>query len=333
MGAPGAELSATSLIFASTAVGSSAPAQTVTLTNNGSSGLVFTSFKVAGANAADFKATSTTCTGTIAVAAKCTIAVVFTPAAAGARSATLTLTDNAGNVTGATQTVNLSGTGAGVPKVTISPASFAFGSETVGGVAAPVTVSLSNPGTGTLTISSIAVTGADAGDFLEFDTCTPSVAIGAKCEIALYFLPKAVGARTATVVVTDNANSTTNATVTQNIPVTGTGTGSPMATLSATSMTFATTRVGALSAGQSITITNSGNAPLTFTGVAVSGTNAADFMQFNTCTTVAAGDTCILVGFFEPTATGARTASVTLTDNSGGTTGTKQTVTLKGTGD
>ena len=232
-------------------------------------------------------------------------------------------------MTGSTQTVALSGTGAGVPQVTLSPTSLTFPSEAVGSAEA-MSVLLTNSGSGPLTVASIVVSGTNATDFLEFDMCDGTVASGASCEIILYFVPKGVGARTATITVTDNAGNVAN--TKQTIAVTGTATGTPTATLSGTAMTFATTKVGALSAGQSITLTNTGNAPLTVASVALSGTNPGDFMQFNTCTNIPAGDNCVLAVFFIPTATGARAATVTFTDNSGGTAGAKQTVTLKGTG-
>jgi hypothetical protein len=330
VGVATATLSATTLTFGSQAVGVAGTPQTVKVTNTGSASLVVGSLKVSGTNAGDFKATSTACPGTLAVSASCTISVTFTPGAAGARSATLTVTDNSGNVSGSTQTVALSGTGAGNPKVTITPSTgFAFGSVAVGSAKGPQSVTLSNPGTGPLTVSSIAVTGADAGDYLEFDTCVGTVNIGASCDIALYFLPKAAGARAATVVVTDNANNVTNAT--QSIAVTGTGTGTPTASLSATTLAFGTVKVGALSGGKSVTLTNTGNAPLTVASVALSG-DSSDYIEFNTCSTVASGDTCVLAVFFEPTATGSRPATITFTDDSGGTAGAKQTVTLTGTG-
>ena len=175
------------------------------------------------------------------------------------------------------------------------------------------------------------MTGADATDFLEFDTCVPSVAIGGSCDIALYFVPKAVGSRTASVVVTDNANNVTNAT--QTLAVTGTATGTPQISFSKSTLTFDTQKVGTLSAGQSIVVTNTGNAPLTVSSVTLSGTDPGDYMEFNGCSSIAAGDTCELVVFFEPTAAGTRTAGVVFTDNANGATNAKQTVNLSGTGD
>jgi len=320
------------ITFAAQTVGTTSSAKTATITDSGSASLVVASFAISGTNASDFKATSTACPGTIAIGANCGISITFTPAASGARTASLTITDNAGNVTGTKQTIALSGTGAGVPQAIITPSTgFAFASEAVGGAAGPLKVTLSNPGTGPLTISSIAITGANTADYYEFDTCVPTVNVNATCEIALYFAPKAVGALNASVVVTDNAGNVTNAT--QSIPVTGTGTGTAQISFSKTALTFAAQKVGTLGPGQSITVTNTGNATLTISTIALSGADPGDYMQFNGCSSVAAGDTCELVVFFEPTATGTRTASVVFTDNAKGVTNATQSVTLTGTGD
>lgn len=102
---PGVSLSPQALSFGSTGVGLTAPAQTLTLTNNG--GVDLALGKVAAS--ADFALASTTCGSTLSPGAACTLSVVFAPSAAGARAGALTLSDNASG--GGTQTVALSGTG------------------------------------------------------------------------------------------------------------------------------------------------------------------------------------------------------------------------------
>jgi hypothetical protein len=82
-----------------------------------------------------------------------------------------------------------------------------------------------------------------------------------------------------------------------------------------------------------VTLTNTGNAPLTVTAVALGGTDPGDYSLFNTCTSVSSGSSCIAVVFFKPTVTGSRPATLTFTDNANNVAGTKQAVTLSGTGD
>ncbi len=79
---PTIAMSATSLTFANTPIGSTTAAQTVTLTNTGSAALNFTSFTAGGANASDF-ARATTGTG---------ICTVGTPVAAAGGTCTLVYT-------------------------------------------------------------------------------------------------------------------------------------------------------------------------------------------------------------------------------------------------
>lgn len=107
-------LSPSTLAFSAELVGTSSKASPVTATNSSNEALTITSITVSGPNAQDFAIQSgTTCSAGMAVAAgkACTISLVFTPSAGGARNATLTITDGASNGPAATQTVALSGTG------------------------------------------------------------------------------------------------------------------------------------------------------------------------------------------------------------------------------
>src|SRR5208337_3731035 len=106
--APAVSLTPTSLSFASQPIDTGSTAQTVTLTNSGNATLTITSLVPAGANATDFSETADTCGGSVAAGRNCTIEVMFTPSAAGQRTATLSITDNA---SGSPQTVSISGTG------------------------------------------------------------------------------------------------------------------------------------------------------------------------------------------------------------------------------
>src|SRR3954449_12005244 len=109
---PRPTFSTTGLSFASTPVGSTAPAQTVTLTNTGTGSLTLTNIAIAGANAADFTQTHPTCGASLAPGSACAIDVAFKPTVAGARTGSLSVADNA---TGSPHTVALSGTAAPAP--------------------------------------------------------------------------------------------------------------------------------------------------------------------------------------------------------------------------
>ena len=94
------------------------------------------------------------------------------------------------------------------------------------------------------------------------------------------------------------------------------------------SLTYANQNTGTSSLAQTVTITNFGGSPLLFSPFATSG----DFSQTNTCgSSLAGGDSCTVSVSFSPTATGARTGALTITDNSNNQSAT-QSVTLTGTG-
>jgi len=206
----------------------------------------------------------------------------------------------------------------------LSPTSLTFASQAVGATSAAQTVTLNNTGNATLTLASIALSGTNASDFAQTNNCGSSVAVGANCTISVTFAPTASGSRTGAVTLTDNATGSP-----QTVSLSGAGTAA-VASLSPTSLTFASQAVGATSAPQTVTLNNTGNAALTLTSIALSGTSASDFAQTNNCgSSVTAGANCTINVTFTPAASGTRTAAVTLTDNA---TGSPQTVSLSGTG-
>src|SRR5207237_1057990 len=138
-----------------------------------------TSIGVTGTNASDFGQTNT-CGSSVGVGASCTISVIFTPALAGARSASISVVDSAA---GSPHTAALSGTGV-VAQASLTPPSLAFSNQNLGTSSAAQTITLSNPGTATLTITSIGVTGINSSDFSQTNTCGSSVAAGASCTIS-----------------------------------------------------------------------------------------------------------------------------------------------------
>ena len=104
----------------------------------------------------------------------------------------------------------------------------------------------------------------------------------------------------------------------------------PNATLSANSLTFTKEVVGFSSPAQTITLGNTGPQMLGFSGAAISGTNSADFALTHNCgATLTAKLSCELSVTFTPTATGSRTAVLTITDTSSDS---PQTVSLSGSG-
>jgi hypothetical protein len=81
------------------------------------------------------------------------------------------------------------------------------------------TITLTNKGNSTVTITNIAINGTDAKDFAEINTCGKSVASGASCFIKVTFKPLIKGKRTADVSVSDDGGGSP-----QKVGLTGTGT-------------------------------------------------------------------------------------------------------------
>jgi hypothetical protein len=203
--------------------------------------------------------------------------------------------------------------------ITASATSLAFGPTQVGTnntAPAPASVTLTNSGGGTLTITAINKSGTNAADFTATGTCVSAapvnVAPGASCTLSATFMPSASGTRTATLTVASNA--ATNPA----IALSGMGSSVPVPSvnLSRTSIAFATQTVATASAAQAVTLTNSGSAPLTVTQVASSPT--PEFSATSNCVgTINAGASCTINVTFAPTAAGDRSGSLTITSNAG----------------
>jgi hypothetical protein len=319
--APVAGLSGNSLTFTAQTLSTTSAAQTVTLTNTGTSALTITGITIVGTNLGEFAQTNT-CGASLAISANCTISVTFTPTANGARTASVSIADSA---SGSPQTVSLTGTG-GTPAASFNSTTLTFSNQVVSTPSTAQSVTLTNTGTVPLSITGIAVTGANSADFAQTNTCGASVAASANCTISVIFTPGALGARSATVNVTDNAAGSPQA-----ITLNGTGVAAPpTASLSSTSLSFTDQFVGTSAAAQTVTLTNNSTSALTITSIAVTGASNADYAQTNTCGASLAGKAnCTISATFTPTASGARPATITVTDNA--PTGT-QTVSLTGNG-
>jgi hypothetical protein len=208
-----------------------------------------------------------------------------------------------------------------IPTVSLSKTSLTFAGQVVGSTSANQKVKLTTGGV-PLSITSIALTGTNRGDFSEKNNCGSILAPGKSCTISVAFAPTQVGPRAAAVTITDNAVDSP-----QSISLSGTGLVlGPNATLSPVSLTFATQVVGTSSAAQAVTLSNYGTTTLSITRIVASG----DFSQSNTCgSSLAAGASCKISVTFDPTRSGTRTGTVSVTDNAPGS---PQTVSLKGTG-
>jgi hypothetical protein len=121
-------LSPSSVTYSNQNVGTTSSAQSLTLSNPGTTSATINSVAFSGTNSGDFSETSTTCgtfPATLSPSGSCTINVAFTPSATGSRLATLIVTDTLDSLT---SSASLSGTGS-------SPNAVAYGGTTVSGKA------------------------------------------------------------------------------------------------------------------------------------------------------------------------------------------------------
>jgi hypothetical protein len=314
-GCAGVGVLPTGLTFGAQVVGTTSAPQVVTLTNNLTTTLTISSIGFTGTNSGDFAQTNN-CGTSVNAGASCTINVTFTPAASGTRTATLNVTDNAGN---SPQIVSLTGTG--IVPVTLSTASISFGTVLVDSRATAAPVTLTNNQSVSLTNISITVTGAA---YSQVNTCGTSIAAGAQCTITVTFAPKTSGSQTGMVTISDSALNSP-----QTISLKGAGE-LPVA-LSPGTLAFGTETVGVTSAPKTETVTNNQKATLDITSIAISGADASNFTETGTTcgSTLAAGAKCTITVTFTPSATGARSATLDITDSA---LTSPQTAKLTGTG-
>ena len=201
--APTISISPTSLTFAPQSVGTSSAPQTLTLLNTGTSAVAINQISLAGANAGDFSQTNN-CSSVLGTSSSCVVNVIFKPVAAGNRAASILASDNAA---GNPHSVPLAGT-ATQAAISISPSAANFANQLVGSASPPLAITVTNSGTGVLQVGAISFSGPNSADFVEKDTCKGTVAPPANCVINVTFTPAALGARTATLTLTDNAPDT-----------------------------------------------------------------------------------------------------------------------------
>jgi hypothetical protein len=300
--------SPTALTFASQAFGTASSAQTVTLQNTGSSALAVTAISISG----DFSATDNCVNTSVVAGSSCAIQVTFTPSGAGSRAGQMTI--NA-NIYGGQLTVDMTGTGAAAGAVSLTPPSVDFGEVEVGTTSAPMQVQAGNSSAVAVPISGVTITSPFK---ISSNTCgTTALAANSSCQVLIRFAPTQPGAAAGTLVFTDGAG-------TQTVALNGTGATAATDDLNPGSLSFSATATGALSAAQTITLTNTGD--LTLTAISVSANGA--FQTSNNCGTQLTGHAaCTISVVFAPKQLGSLSGTLTVFDAL-----RTQTATLTGTG-
>lgn len=314
--APAVSASPTSLSFGNINTGSSSAPQVITVSNTGTGGATGMAYPAAPSG----YSRSTTCAATLAAGASCTISFTFSPAGAGSANANWTITGDSG----ISVPVSLTGTGvAAAPNLGAAPPSVSFGSVNVGQTSPGTNVTITNNGAGGAT--GVGFINSNAAEFLvSGNTCGATLASGASCGLSIAYKPTAAGA--------DNAMLTVNYTGGPAVVINLSGSGAAVITpanlvAAPPTLAFGSVTSGTTGGKQTVTVSNSGGTAAT--GIALAGSNPAEFVvSANTCAaSLGAGASCTLDLAYAPSAPGADSAALTI-NYSGGS----AVVTLTGTG-
>ncbi len=289
--------------FAAQPVGSASAPSTLNVSNTGGASMANVGFQISGPAAASFSTGSTTCGSTLTAGSGCTVQVIFTPAAAGAGTATLIVSSSTIGV--AAVQVPLSGTGQAASGLSVSPSQMGFAQRAIGQASASQMAAITN-------LSSVAagwLTLTLTGPFsLTQNACGTSLAAGASCSTGIVFTPVANGTSTGSLTVSSSAfvNPVT-------VALNGAGGAVGVAQIHPAVLNFPETGVGTVSAAQSVTITNSGT--VAFTDLALAASGAFQLTATTCAATLAPGDSCTGSVAFAPTVAGQQSGNLTVSSS------------------
>ena len=322
--APGLNPSVSSVAFGNQTINTTSAAQTVTVSNTGTSNLTITVITIDG----DFSFSGCATPISLVPGASCTLSVTFFPTTTGPLSGSISISSDA---SGSPHLVSLSGTGTPVPMpaIALAPSSASF-SANVGASASHV-FALSNTGNANLAISGISIgapspaaSRAKVASFTQANDCPASLAPSAACNITVTYAPTAPGTESAELQVFSNAVPSPMVAA-----LSGTATLATTAavSLSASSVDFPPQFMGIPSAAQTVMLTNTGTGPLEISNIATSG----DF-GYSGCgfpITLASGASCSFAITFRPLTEGPHAGSIAITSNASGS---PHAISLSGTG-
>jgi hypothetical protein len=296
----------------------SSPTSSFYVYNTGTATVTISKIAITGVNPTDF-AVSLGCTQ-INPGYGCPVEIIFSPSAAGLRTAVLGLTDGA---VGSPQSMPLTGVAQAAIAVIAAPVAVSFPAVALGSSYSQ-TFGVYDTGNVAVNFSGEAITGTNASDFA-INSFVPSLAPGSTAPMEVTFTPTASGVRTASLQFTDNATGSP-----QSISLTGVGDAATAILTVPSAVEFPDTVLGS-SNTQHAKVQNFGNQIITIRSMQVSGPNASDFSIASGCPPLAAGygNTCSIPIVFTPAGSGVRTATLKLTDNAAGS---PQSISLTGVG-
>ena len=314
----------------------------VTLTNT-SSTYTATLGSVASTDS-DFTVNMYNCGSTLAPNATCQLSATFEPTVYANQSysgtgSILVSSTAPGDSTPVPVTFSLAGNGITYPAgVSATPTSMSFGNQTEYTESSPQTVYVLNQSGSTINFSGTTI----SGPFTIYQNgCGFGIPATYQCTYLVAFLPTTVGiSQTGTLTIPFTGASGSPLTVT----LTGNGTaGTPALLLQGpvypyNQVNFGTTAVGVAPTGtpvtETVTVYNTGTAPMTGIVISINGTNSADFSETDNCAANSPilpnyANSCAITVSFLPSAAGPRSATLNVSSNAGNS---PQSIALTGAG-
>ncbi|RZJ67738.1 MAG: choice-of-anchor D domain-containing protein [Flavobacterium sp.] len=325
-------------------VGNTSDTHTFTIQNTGLAALIISGITITGANAGDFTV-GTAPAATVAPGGSTTFTIIFNPSATGIRTATVNIANNDANEanydfvvqgTGNDPEINVTGAGNTIPTGSNAPVitnntDFGTTDVTAGTIVRSFTISNALLSGTQLTLGTITISGAAAADFTVTATPAATVNAGATTTFSVTFNPSVAGLRTAVISIPNNDSDESPYTFAvqgngadPEINIQGNGIDivdgdTTPSTADGTNMGTVAV-IGATTSTQTFYIYNLASAtmPLTISGVTITGTNAADFSITNApAASVAVGGVTSFTVTFNPSASGARNATINVANNDG----------------
>jgi hypothetical protein len=295
---PQISVTPSSVSFGSVTVGATGT-QTLTIRNAGTATLTVSQASLTGSG---FTSSGLTLPLSVAPGASSSITVGFTPTSASTFSGSLTFISNAPN---SPLVVPITGTGIStILQLSASPASLSFGSLTTG-TGATQSVTISNTGNSSVSISQISATGT--GFTTSGITLPLSLAAGQSTSFSVSFAPTSTGSLAGSVTVVSNA---TNSPAT--ISLSGTGI-QPQISVLPSSVSFGNVTVGVTNT-QTLTIRNAGTATLNVTQASLAGTGFTSSGLVLPLSVPAGGSSVFTIGF-DPASAATFSGSITFISN------------------
>jgi hypothetical protein len=285
----------------------------VTLTNSGSATITISQINISGAGVS---ITGLATPSTLTAGQSTTFTARYSPSSSAALTGSISLVSNALN---SPLAIALSGAGvASQPQLTVTPSNISFGNAAVGSSSSQ-TISLTNPGNASVTITQLNATGSGFG--VSGATLPLTINAGSSSSVSATFAPTSAGAKTGAISIVSNASGSP-----ATVSLSGTGVQGQL-TASPSLLTFGSLATGS-SASQTVTLTNGGSASVTISQATASG-HGFSISGLTTPLTLASGQATSFSAQFAPTSGGNANGTITIASNAPSS---PTTISMTGTG-